>query len=291
VERLTVGEAAERLKISEQAVRKRVQRGTLPNSKQDGRVYVYLDSETSTVGHVSTAEVDNPVSPLSSMPRDDDEAVTTAEQGENTKIKEWWQTRLGKLVAAGIVAVLVLGLAGIIFSWRWALIAALVLAAGIPLWLAVWGMALGVYDIATGGDDEVLISEAETSSEQATEISKLCFEYFKHFTTITTAAVLVELALYQQLGLSRASAILGVGTLGVTLWLCIRGLVRLSVGTATSGNFLPIDRWMKRRMVSTAWFFLLGVVTFALAAVNATAANNTSHFLYELARAMAQSIR
>jgi excisionase family DNA binding protein len=47
MERLTVGEAAERLGISKQAVRKRVQRGTLPHVKQsDGHVYVYLDSET-----------------------------------------------------------------------------------------------------------------------------------------------------------------------------------------------------------------------------------------------------
>jgi len=299
VERLTVGEAAERLKISEQAVRKRVQRGMLPHSKQDGRVYVYFDSETSNVGHVVTAEADNPLSPLSSMQRDKDEAVTTAQQGENTEIKEGWRTWLGIIVGASAVLFLLLVLAGINFSSPWALLAALAIVVVLPLGLAGIGIALGLRQNTTGRheavsdsgsfSDEELVSKP--FSEQDAEISKLCFEYFKHFTTITTAAALVELALYQQLGLSRASAILGVSTLSVTLWLCIRGLVRLSVGTATSGDFLPIDQRMKRRMASTAWFFLLGVVTFALAAVNSTVANNISHAMYVVAKALAQNIR
>jgi hypothetical protein len=46
--RLTVSEAAENLQISEDAVRKRVQRGTLRHDKTlDGHVYVYLDVEKS----------------------------------------------------------------------------------------------------------------------------------------------------------------------------------------------------------------------------------------------------
>jgi excisionase family DNA binding protein len=45
LKRLTVSEAADTLKISEDAVRKRVQRGTLPHTKgPDGRVYVYMGS-------------------------------------------------------------------------------------------------------------------------------------------------------------------------------------------------------------------------------------------------------
>jgi excisionase family DNA binding protein len=43
LERLTVVEAAERLGVKEQAVRKRIARGTLHHTKdEDGRVYVYL---------------------------------------------------------------------------------------------------------------------------------------------------------------------------------------------------------------------------------------------------------
>ncbi len=43
-ERVTIQEAAERLGITESAVRKRIQRGHLEHDKEpDGRVYVYLD--------------------------------------------------------------------------------------------------------------------------------------------------------------------------------------------------------------------------------------------------------
>jgi hypothetical protein len=46
MERLTVNEAAQKLRISNEAVRKRVQRGTLPHGKRvDGSVYVCLDDE------------------------------------------------------------------------------------------------------------------------------------------------------------------------------------------------------------------------------------------------------
>jgi hypothetical protein len=46
MDRVTVAEAAVRLRVKEQAVRKRIQRGTLAHDKdEDGRVYVYLDQE------------------------------------------------------------------------------------------------------------------------------------------------------------------------------------------------------------------------------------------------------
>jgi excisionase family DNA binding protein len=57
MERLTVREAAERLAISEEAVRKRVQRGTLPHAKpSDGHVYVFLDSNASVVNQTLEEE-------------------------------------------------------------------------------------------------------------------------------------------------------------------------------------------------------------------------------------------
>ena len=43
--RLTVHEAARALGISEDAVRMRVKRGTLPSEREDGRLYVFLTSE------------------------------------------------------------------------------------------------------------------------------------------------------------------------------------------------------------------------------------------------------
>jgi excisionase family DNA binding protein len=43
LDRLTVQEAAARLGVKEDAIRKRIQRGSLIHEKEDGRVYVYLD--------------------------------------------------------------------------------------------------------------------------------------------------------------------------------------------------------------------------------------------------------
>ena len=49
--RVTVAEAAARLKVKEQAIRKRIQRGTLAHDKdEDGRVHVYLDPEDRAAG-------------------------------------------------------------------------------------------------------------------------------------------------------------------------------------------------------------------------------------------------
>src|SRR5215211_4736851 len=49
--RVTVAEAAARLGVKEQAIRKRIQRGTLVYDKDDdGRVYVYLDMEDRATG-------------------------------------------------------------------------------------------------------------------------------------------------------------------------------------------------------------------------------------------------
>jgi len=43
LDRVTVAEAAQRLGVKEQAIRKRIARGTLPHDKsEDGRVYVYI---------------------------------------------------------------------------------------------------------------------------------------------------------------------------------------------------------------------------------------------------------
>src|SRR4051794_41082544 len=49
MDRLTVPEAAERLGMSENALRKRIQRGTIEHDKaDDGRVFVYLSPEMSS---------------------------------------------------------------------------------------------------------------------------------------------------------------------------------------------------------------------------------------------------
>jgi excisionase family DNA binding protein len=44
LDRLTVAEAAERLGVTQDAVRKRMARGTIRHVREDGRLYVYLDT-------------------------------------------------------------------------------------------------------------------------------------------------------------------------------------------------------------------------------------------------------
>ena len=56
--RVTVAEAAARLGVKEQAIRKRIQRGTLACDKDDdGRVYVYLDMEDRATGTGGDASI------------------------------------------------------------------------------------------------------------------------------------------------------------------------------------------------------------------------------------------
>jgi hypothetical protein len=52
MDRVTVAEAAVRLGVKEQAIRKRIQRGTIAHDKDDDdrRVYVYLDPEDGATG-------------------------------------------------------------------------------------------------------------------------------------------------------------------------------------------------------------------------------------------------
>jgi hypothetical protein len=51
MDRVTVVEAAARLGVKEQAIRKRIQRGTIAHDKDDdGRVHVYLDPEDGATG-------------------------------------------------------------------------------------------------------------------------------------------------------------------------------------------------------------------------------------------------
>ncbi len=88
-ERVTTQEAARRLGVSESAIRKRVQRGTLQHQKGgDGRVYVYLDvgeTEEDTLWDTSRDEL---VDTLRDTLRDLRERLDRAEEAnrENRRL-------------------------------------------------------------------------------------------------------------------------------------------------------------------------------------------------------------
>ncbi len=65
MDRLTVAQAADRLGVKEQAVRKRIQRGTLVHDKdEDGRVYVYLDPRNQADGTGNGTDTDTEIDTL-----------------------------------------------------------------------------------------------------------------------------------------------------------------------------------------------------------------------------------
>ncbi len=65
MDRLTVAQAADRLGVKEQAVRKRIQRGTLVHDKdEDGRVYVYLDPRDQADGTGNGTDTDTEIDTL-----------------------------------------------------------------------------------------------------------------------------------------------------------------------------------------------------------------------------------
>ena len=50
----------------------------------------------------------------------------------------------------------------------------------------------------------------EKDEEHYREVSKLCFEYCKHLTTLASEAALVEIGLYQQFHFSAGATVFGL---------------------------------------------------------------------------------
>ncbi len=94
------------------------------------------------------------------------------------------------------------------------------------------------------------------------------FEYCKHFTTLTTAAALVEIAIYQHFDIYSVVAILGIGVLGVALMLSVAGMLFLPIRAAERNRFAQKDTLspMAALMILIGTLFVLGIVAFAMAA-------------------------
>jgi hypothetical protein len=109
------------------------------------------------------------------------------------------------------------------------------------------------------------------------EVAKLCFEFFKHFTTIATAAALVELAVYERLSLaSTLPAIIGVFASGLTLVLSIIGMLLLPIQAGTRGEFPPFSGVVENLLLGTGLIFFGGIGLFAYAAIT----NNSSTLVW-----------
>jgi len=88
MDRFTVAQAADRLGVKEQAVRKRIQRGTLVHDKDgDGRVYVYLDPRDQADGTGNGNDTDKEIDTLVQSLQDQIEYLRAELQrrGENPR--------------------------------------------------------------------------------------------------------------------------------------------------------------------------------------------------------------
>ncbi len=96
-------------------------------------------------------------------------------------------------------------------------------------------------------------------------MSKLCFECFKHFTTVSTAAALIVLALYQQFGISEAGIVISFGNLGASLLLPLIGMVYVPVRAGGDTQFLRSRSlfWVCFLLLLAAWLLFNGIITFA----------------------------
>ena len=96
--RVTLREAAQELSISKEAVRKRIQRGSLPSDVgEDGRRYVYLDA-VQDVGSPGGLHGDDPRYELIAMLRDQLEAEREANR-ENRRIIAALASRIPEIEA------------------------------------------------------------------------------------------------------------------------------------------------------------------------------------------------
>jgi predicted membrane channel-forming protein YqfA (hemolysin III family) len=92
------------------------------------------------------------------------------------------------------------------------------------------------------------------------EVSKLCFEFFKHLTTVATVASLIEVALYQHLGLTM---------MGVSLLLSLVGMFLIPARAGEEKEFLQDSTlgWVRVLMFFTVFLFAIGLSVFITSAV------------------------
>jgi hypothetical protein len=116
-----------------------------------------------------------------------------------------------------------------------------------------------------------LVAE-DKRNEHNREAAKLCFEFFKHFTTITTAVALVELTLVQQFELTSDVVGWGLVLSGITLLLSIGGMFSVALPAAVNDELPETGFGTFLLMLVTALLFFFGLLVFAFAAATPSGA-------------------
>ena len=104
------------------------------------------------------------------------------------------------------------------------------------------------------------MSEDEARERRAEEYVKLCFELFKHLTTLSTAGALVAMAVYREVSAGTGLLALTLALFGVTILAAVMGMI------AAIGYFAPSPHRPTRGLLLV--FMFVVSISFVLAVAN-----------------------
>lgn len=101
--------------------------------------------------------------------------------------------------------------------------------------------------------------------EHNREATKLCFEFFKHFSTLSITVALVEIALVQFFELDSKTAVVSSIASGVTLLSSIVGMLIVAIPASLDDEVPKTGSYTYILMFITAFAFFFGLLGFATA--------------------------
>jgi len=119
----------------------------------------------------------------------------------------------------------------------------------------------GGFSVVSGGHNGPGISESEDRERRAEEFAKLCFEYFKHLTTLSTAGAVVVLAVYRELTVGTVLLAATLVLFGVTILTCVISMMACTTHFSSS-PYRVSERNLGWLMAGASISFVTGVESF-----------------------------
>jgi len=107
------------------------------------------------------------------------------------------------------------------------------------------------------------MTENEAQERHTEEFVKLCFEVFKHLTTLSTAGALVILALYSEISIQPWLVALTLALFGITILISLLSMIACTGYFSTSGSW-PSKGTLGWSMAGASGSFMVGVEAFML---------------------------
>ena len=112
-------------------------------------------------------------------------------------------------------------------------------------------------------DSAARVTENEAQERRIEEFIKLCFEFFKHLTTLSTAGALVVLAVYRELAFEAVLLAITLALFGVTILISVLSMMTCTTYFSPS-DFRPSERVWGWLMFGASASFITGVESFML---------------------------